>query len=245
MNKSPAYQHYPDKATAGTQHLSPEAFKGYWLMLWWMWLHSPDHCSIPDDAGAWAIAMQTDKERAQYIMAEVMQDYMPMLKRTHGKLVSAGLEKEAEKQSAKRKQAQEAAKSRWPNNKQAKRTHSGRIDSASIPQCTPSTSPAPFPVSFPTSKKKKVCTSVKYTDQFLEFWNACPRKTGKQEAMRSFQYAVEIVTFDVLRLKMREYAKAMAGTDQCHIAMPSTWLNQHRWEDELSTPKNDPGYLEM
>jgi len=98
MNRAPAYQHYPDKAMSGTQHLSPEAFKAYWLMLWWMWLHSPDYCSIPDDPKVWAIAMQVPVEQVTILMDEIRNEYMPLLRKKGKKLFQMGLKKESVKQ---------------------------------------------------------------------------------------------------------------------------------------------------
>ena len=159
MNKSPAFQFYPDKALAGTQHLSPEAFKAYWLMLCWMWLHSPDQCSIPDDPGAWAIAMQLPTDNAKKCMQEIQNKHMSLLYASRKKLYSLGLKKEAEKQRKNREQKKSAANYRWNKEKRKMHTHSTRIDSASIPQCEPASVPqcstTPTPTPTPLKKKKQ------------------------------------------------------------------------------------------
>jgi hypothetical protein len=44
--RAPAWQFYPDRWLARTMHLSPLALMIYQRVLCWMWIHSPDYCSI-------------------------------------------------------------------------------------------------------------------------------------------------------------------------------------------------------
>jgi len=131
--------------------------------------------------------------------------------------------KVSRKQASERKAAQRSRESHAPVPPEKPLPSISSSSSSSI-----STSP---------SRKKKIGTSLDYTDQFLEFWNACPRKSGKQAGMKSFQGALTVVEYPVLLTQMKAYAMAMRETKQKHIAMPSTWLNQHRWEDEPTTTK--------
>lgn len=99
MNRAPGFMCYAQKAIAGSQHLSPEAFKPYWLMLFWMWANSKDYCSIPDTDIAWSIATQiTDPDKLERVKAEIMNPLFPLLKKTSKKVYSNGLKKEAKKQ---------------------------------------------------------------------------------------------------------------------------------------------------
>ncbi len=121
--KSVSFQLYPDKALAGTDHLTPPAFKAYWKTLWWMWLHSPNQYSIPDTTPAWHTATGFEGELLETVRAEIMQEHMPMLQRVKAKakgtgktpdiLVSGGLKKEAAKQGKRREQQVDAANRRW------------------------------------------------------------------------------------------------------------------------------------
>ena len=69
---------------------------------------------------------------------------------------------------------------------------------------------------------------------FEQFWQQFPRKVGKLTAKRSWeklsqenqQKALEAI------VEHRKYWSAK-GTDWEYIAHASTWLNNHRFEDEL------------
>jgi hypothetical protein len=74
-----------------------------------------------------------------------------------------------------------------------------------------------------------------YNKQFEEFWEKYPRKVAKKYAYECY-----------LRLKMTEnlhqtmlsaldkQKRSKAWEDEKYIPHPSTWINQHRWDDEIS-----------
>ena len=71
---------------------------------------------------------------------------------------------------------------------------------------------------------------------FDAFWSAYPKKVGKEAARKA--YAKVKVDADVLiraveRQKLSTQWKKDGGQ---YIPNPATWLNQGRWEDELTTP---------
>jgi hypothetical protein len=71
---------------------------------------------------------------------------------------------------------------------------------------------------------------------FDEFWNVCPRKTGKGTARRAFTKAVNAgVDPATLIDAMTNHANYwhVTGQDQQFIPHPTTWLNGERWDDEL------------
>ena len=99
MGKSPAFQLYPDKALAGTLHLSSNAFKAYWLTIWWMWLHSKNRCSMPDTDAAWRTAtFITSSRTLTKVRLEIMNPEFPLFTKRRKKVFSEGLRKEAKKQ---------------------------------------------------------------------------------------------------------------------------------------------------
>lgn len=80
-----------------------------------------------------------------------------------------------------------------------------------------------------------------YSRQFLEFWDAYPRKEGKQKAYRYWRTAVKRVRVerslewqaaaDVILEAARAFAATPLGTgDFC--PHPGTWLNGGRWDDD-------------
>lgn len=73
---------------------------------------------------------------------------------------------------------------------------------------------------------------------FLKFWKAYPKKVGKQDALKSFK---KIKPSKELVEKMVSVIEDAKNTEQWtknggqYIPNPSTWLNQGRWDDDIST----------
>jgi hypothetical protein len=72
---------------------------------------------------------------------------------------------------------------------------------------------------------------------WLAFWEAYPRKQGKERAMVKFS-----------RIPKKEIPKLMEALEEQKknwrdiefTPMPSTWLNQRRWEDQITKNTTDP-----
>lgn len=69
-------------------------------------------------------------------------------------------------------------------------------------------------------------------DEFASFWRAYPRKVGKPAAEKAF--AKVDAPLDVLLKAIDRQAKSQQWRDVQYIPHPSTWLNQRRWEDEIT-----------
>jgi uncharacterized protein YdaU (DUF1376 family) len=154
MNKSPAFQFYPDKAKAGTAHLTDEAFRAYWEIIWWMWLHGKDQCKMPDTDFAWCAAtgLRIGK-KLDSVRDEIMHETFPLFKRQRGFLVSNALKKEIKKQKNRRKQAREAGKASAKAKKDRALSANEAATSVAKPLHTPTSSPVPTPA--PATQKKK------------------------------------------------------------------------------------------
>ncbi|MGI1659408.1 MAG: DUF4373 domain-containing protein [Desulfitobacterium sp.] len=72
--------------------------------------------------------------------------------------------------------------------------------------------------------------------RFAEFWQAYPKKVGKQAALKSWK---RIKTTADLHDRIMKAVEAAKKTDQWqresgrYIPNPATWLNQGRWDDEI------------
>jgi len=80
-------------------------------------------------------------------------------------------------------------------------------------------------------EKKSRCLSDDLPAGFVEFYEAYPRKTGKQEAIKAFRRLnpsaeLQTVVLDDVR---RRYV----ATEWRYIPHPATYLNGRRWEDEM------------
>ena len=71
-------------------------------------------------------------------------------------------------------------------------------------------------------------------DEFEVFWNAYPKKVGKQAAKKAFEKVSVPVESLVTAIKRQECSPQWSKDDGQYIPNPATWLNQGRWEDEVN-----------
>ena len=152
LDKSPAFQFYPDKWESHTAHLSDYAYRIYHRIICWMWQHSEDKCSIQANDAAIAIVLAQPCERITDAMREINNMHMPLLKKRGNRWLSGGLQKEAKKQKERRKKAQDSAKARWDKDLGNDKKGSKRNANASIEHSSPSPSPSPIPITINKDK---------------------------------------------------------------------------------------------
>lgn len=77
--------------------------------------------------------------------------------------------------------------------------------------------------------------------EFDEFWSKVPRKIAKVKAKKLYIDLIDKKVVDSMTLisKMEEYAKSVLNTELKYIVHPTTWLSQHRWEDELKADRKE------
>lgn len=84
-------------------------------------------------------------------------------------------------------------------------------------------------------------------DRFEEFWSVYPRRIGKKAAHAKWLTSLRDTTADDIIDGARRYAASVKGKDQQYIAHPTTWLNQGRWDDQLTEQGRDedatPGWM--
>ena len=83
---------------------------------------------------------------------------------------------------------------------------------------------------------------------FDEFWTRYPKKVGKQSALKSFAKAIKTVDLQTLltAIDRQKRSSQWSRDNGQYIPNPATWLNQGRWEDELTAePGNIPDYDSM
>jgi len=80
-----------------------------------------------------------------------------------------------------------------------------------------------------------------YSDEFLEFWNAYPRKVGKGAASKAYRaIKAKPPKADILNAVVRQAASSKWQEESGRwIPHPQTWLNQRRWEDEETSTQFD------
>jgi uncharacterized protein YdaU (DUF1376 family) len=83
------------------------------------------------------------------------------------------------------------------------------------------------------SKKVKIENYEGQIDDFDEFWPEYWRKTAKQEAWKAYRkHVTSHETHLRVMAAINQQRGAMNSRDSEHRPHASTWLNQHRWEDD-------------
>lgn len=75
---------------------------------------------------------------------------------------------------------------------------------------------------------------------FGEFWQAYPKKVGKQSALKSFANAMKTTDLQTIlaAIERQKRSRQWNRDGGQYIPYPATWLNQERWEDELGGVKD-------
>lgn len=75
-------------------------------------------------------------------------------------------------------------------------------------------------------------------DRFEEFWKVYPRREAKVAARKAFEKAVKSVGADAVLAGARRYAADPNLPDKQFVPLPTSWLNQGRWDDEPLPVRN-------
>lgn len=91
-----------------------------------------------------------------------------------------------------------------------------------------------FKLEPPEKTAAKKIAKPKYTEAFEKWWEAYPRKTAKFKAFSSWQSHVDETDTALIVIADTEKRNRLRfwAADKSKIPMPTTFLNQHRWEDE-------------
>lgn len=88
----------------------------------------------------------------------------------------------------------------------------------------------------PNPTRERVRDAEKVPNGFERFWEAYPRHTAKQDAVKAFEKlkpdAMMIETM-VKAIQSQKQSAQWQEDGGRYIPHPATWLNQHRWEDEM------------
>ena len=88
-----------------------------------------------------------------------------------------------------------------------------------------------------TEKKVKKDKNKIYSAEFLKFWDAYPKKTGKWAVWNAWQSKNGVrPPIDRLLSIIAIHKKGKSWKDG-FIPLPATWLNQERWDDVVDVPK--------
>lgn len=93
-------------------------------------------------------------------------------------------------------------------------------------------------INLPKEKEKEKEKERENADAFGRFWAVYPKKVGKGEARKAFS-KIKGVPVDrmISAVEAQKHSRQWTRDDGRYIPNPATWLNQGRWEDELSDTK--------
>ena len=83
-------------------------------------------------------------------------------------------------------------------------------------------------------ERKNLKTPPKASIEFDKFWISYPRKVGKEAARKAFIKAMTKTTAAKIMSGVEDLRIRVAGKDQQFTPHPATWLNEGRWDDEVS-----------
>ena len=90
---------------------------------------------------------------------------------------------------------------------------------------------APIPSHTIPSLKKD---SSKPDEEFDRWYALYPRKEAKTAARKAFAKARKAADMVTLIAALERYVESVKGKDRQYIALPASWLNAGRWEDEYA-----------
>lgn len=97
--------------------------------------------------------------------------------------------------------------------------------------------PSPSPSPTPTTEKTSLTAARRAEDTALfdAFWEAYPRKVGKDSARKAWTKATKTTSTVAIIEGAKNYAEQRGGEDPQYTAHPASWLNAGRWADERVT----------
>jgi uncharacterized protein YdaU (DUF1376 family) len=204
-----------------TEHLSDMEDLTYRRLLDWYYLHeTPIPLEINETARQIRMRSHSD------CITTVLQEYF---ERTEIGWIHHRADKEIAKTGEKSEKASASAKARWDRAKDA-----NALQTQSESNATHNTEH----ITQDTKPKEKI--KQPYQALFDVFWEKYPKKVGKDAALKAFQkrkpdQAMLHTMLDAVHFQRSSDAWQRDGGQ--YIPNPATWLNQGRWQDEVTNFK--------
>lgn len=204
-----------------TEHLSEMEDLTYRRLLDWYYLHeTPIPLEINETARQIRMRSHSD------CIMTVLQEYF---ERTEIGWIHHRADKEIAKTGEKSEKASASAKARWNRAKDA-----NALQTQSESNATHNT----LPITQDTKHKEKQPTALSV--RFDEFWKAYPKKIGKDAAKKAFEKRKPDQTMLDTMLNAIHFQRSSDAWQRDggqYIPNPATWLNQGRWQDEVTNFK--------
>ncbi|HEX2528490.1 MAG TPA: DUF1376 domain-containing protein [Geminicoccus sp.] len=230
MADFPAMPFYTDAYLADTTHLTTEEHGAYLLLLFAAW-RSPG-CSLRDDDAFLARVAKVSLDRWLKRIKPVM---LPFWRIHDGAWTQKKQQSVREKLGAISKKRAEAGRQGRELKPLADQEAAPANEGANGQQ------PAPYPK--PKTKTKQTPPLVPLPGEdgvgdldaeFETWWQANPRKVGRQKAAEAYRQARQEATAEQLASALAAAAAKWRadGIHERYIPHPANWLEQRRWEDQ-------------
>jgi len=201
-----------------TMHLRAEEHGVYLLLLLAAWGREG---KLPNDEEFLFSVARCSRKKWKMVFPKVSQFFVLRDGNYEHKRVIYELEKARKSKENKRKAGKVGADKRWNSN--------------STPIVLPLANDSPSPSPSPSPSKKEQRSKISCPIGFEKFWDIYPKKEGKGAAKKAYEKAIFAGASPETLLAAVALAKDKSDKwRDGFIPMPTTWLNQERWEDEFN-----------
>lgn len=235
MKKPPAFQFYAKDFLVGTMEMSLAELGAYIRLLAWSWDKGP----VPEDEGRRAKILGVSR----LALGKVWPGISDKWASSEGGLINRRLERQRADQEDFRQAKSEAGKAgagkRW-------HSHNSATSRTVTEAVTKNGSSSPI------SDLHTATADQERKSLFTRFWHAYPKKVGKGDAEAKFGKLKPTETLLASMLSALDWqirTPQWAKDGGKYVPNPSTWLHQHRWEDEpfhaADAGPNDAAWAEI
>ncbi len=237
MGKNPAFQFYPSDWTRDLEE-HPLEIEGAWIRicckLWW----SETRGELSRTLDQWAKILRVGVADAERIISYINSWEIGDILTGPNKNITITCRRMLREEKS-RKNNRERQKRHYEKRHNAvfnENLTPPSSSSSSLKNNTPPIAPPLGEPNTPGSGQDETGNPKKFTDEFVSFWTAYPRKVGKDKAWEAWRRKKRRPPISELleiigRQKCSDEWTDMGGK---FIPNPATWLNQGRWQDQLT-----------
>lgn len=213
-----SYQHHIGDFRRDTASLSDVDAMAYLKLLW---MYYDTESPLPADAKLLAFKIGANADTVQLLLDAffVLDGDVYRQKRCDA---------EIEAYHGRSTIARDKANKRWKN------AVASKTDATALPQHSNSIAPEPKC----HANREPITDNQIYISSFDTFWKQYPRKIAKPNALKAW---LKIKPDDELLKKMLVAInqQGLVNKEMQFVPHPATWLNQNRWEDEITVKQYD------
>ena len=185
-----------------------------------------------EEAMEWTWASTTDEREA---VEFVLRKFFTLI---DGKFVQKRIQEEVEHYYAKAENNKRIAQEREAKRKEQRTNRTRNVYEASpdVNETPPNHKPL-------TTNQEPTNTKASEPPLFAEFWSAYPKKVGKPAAMKAFRAlraTDETLAQMLAAIQTSKHSDNWQKQGGQFIPNPATWLNQRRWEDQITLEDSVP-----